>query len=92
MFRATFFIDSNLLFAMILERLVFGKLPDAWSLLGSAIIVGGAVYVVMEKEKAKVADRAPGVTDNPEGKAEEGRKLNDPVDVEMDELDVRRVV
>lgn len=33
---------------MIMERLVFGKLPDIWSLIGAAIIVGGAVRVALE--------------------------------------------
>lgn len=76
---------------MILERIVFGRLPDAWSLLGSAIIVGGAIYVVMEKEKAKGDATALGSSGNPEGKAEEGRKVDDS-DVELDDLDGRRVV
>ncbi|CDR47175.1 RHTO0S14e00254g1_1 [Rhodotorula toruloides] len=39
---------TNLLFTMIMERLVFGKLPDIWSLIGAAIIVGGAVRVALE--------------------------------------------
>lgn len=36
---------------MILERLVFGVLPDAWSILGAFIIVGGALRVALEKQK-----------------------------------------
>ncbi|BGP28484.1 hypothetical protein JCM10296v2_000219 [Rhodotorula toruloides] len=39
---------TNLLFTMVMERLVFGKLPDIWSLVGAAIIVGGAVRVALE--------------------------------------------
>lgn len=47
---------------------MFGKLPDIWSLMGSAIIVGGAVYVALDKgRKPKVR------AGNPSGKAEEGR-------------------
>lgn len=36
---------------MILEKICFGRLPDAWSVLGSLIIVGGAVYVALDKGK-----------------------------------------
>ena len=36
---------------MLLERIVFNKFPDAWSLLGSSIIIGGAVFVALDKGK-----------------------------------------
>lgn len=42
---------SNLLFAIILEKLVFRKNPDNWSLVGSGIIIGGAIWVALEKQK-----------------------------------------
>jgi drug/metabolite transporter (DMT)-like permease len=76
--------DSNLIFAMILERLVFGRTPDVWSLLGACIIVGGAIRVALEKRpaspagtisrRASVATSIRGVAD-PIVDAEEGRKL-----------------
>lgn len=47
--------DTNLLFAMVFERLIFGRYPDLWSLLGASIIVGGAVRVALEKTKSSVA-------------------------------------
>jgi hypothetical protein len=61
---------------MILERLVFAKLPDAWSLLGAAIIVGGAVKVALEKSKSFSSTTKEGRNKDAEGeerKAEEGR-------------------
>ncbi|GAA5855149.1 hypothetical protein JCM8547_002399 [Rhodosporidiobolus lusitaniae] len=48
--RGTLAVYSNLIFAMALEYLVFHALPDAWSLLGALIIVGGAVRVALEKK------------------------------------------
>lgn len=45
--------DTNMLFAIILERIVFHQLPDVWSVLGASIIVAGAVRVALEKSKVK---------------------------------------
>ncbi|GAA6002682.1 hypothetical protein JCM10207_007625 [Rhodosporidiobolus poonsookiae] len=47
--RGTLAVYSNLLFAMLLERLVFHNTPDVWSLLGASIIIGGAVRVALDK-------------------------------------------
>ena len=38
---------------MILERLYFKTLPDAWSILGAVIIVGGALRVALAKQAPK---------------------------------------
>lgn len=56
---------------MILERLVFKKYPDFLSLLGAAIIVGGAVKVALEKSKMTDAQ----VLKSEEAKLEEGELL-----------------
>ncbi|ORY80263.1 hypothetical protein BCR35DRAFT_304458 [Leucosporidium creatinivorum] len=69
--RGTLAVYSNLLFAMILERLVFNKYPDLLSLLGAAIIVGGAVKVALEKSKMTDAQ----VLKSEEAKLEEGELL-----------------
>ncbi|GAA6036017.1 hypothetical protein JCM8097_005217 [Rhodosporidiobolus ruineniae] len=53
--RGTLAVYSNLIFAMILERVVFHKLPDAWSLLGACIIIGGAIRVALEKKPVVTA-------------------------------------
>lgn len=49
--------DSLLLFSTFFERVVFGKLPDAWSIVGSIIIVGGALYVVVQKKDDSATKR-----------------------------------
>lgn len=85
--------DSLLLFSTIFERLVFGKLPDAWSLVGSVIIIGGALYVVVQKrgdEVAKGPVRKAAIVSVPredidEGKLEEGRREEEDGEEEEDE-------
>lgn len=62
---------------MILEYLVFGNLMDAWSLVGSVIIIGGAVMVVLDKQSVPQKGS--------EGRIEEGR-VYDVVDEEDDEV------
>ncbi|PQE32111.1 integral membrane DUF6 protein [Rutstroemia sp. NJR-2017a WRK4] len=39
----------NMLFAMGLDKLVFGITPGVWSLMGSGLILGSAVWVAVEK-------------------------------------------
>ncbi|KAM0793653.1 hypothetical protein ACM66B_001084 [Microbotryomycetes sp. NB124-2] len=58
--RGTLAVYSNLLFAIMLERIVFHHLPDVWSVIGATIIVGGAIRVALDKSK-KQAD--PNVSD-----------------------------
>ncbi|GAA5827240.1 hypothetical protein JCM11251_001185 [Rhodosporidiobolus azoricus] len=57
--RGTLAVYSNLIFAMLLERLIFHKLPDAWSLLGASIIIGGAIRVALEKKPVAAAAVTP---------------------------------
>ncbi|BGP44491.1 hypothetical protein JCM10450v2_000305 [Rhodotorula kratochvilovae] len=45
---------TGLLFTLIIERLAFHKSPDGWSLLGAAIIIGGAIRVALEHKGAPV--------------------------------------
>ncbi|GAA5888821.1 hypothetical protein JCM6882_002865 [Rhodosporidiobolus microsporus] len=58
--RGTLAVYSNLIFAMALERIVFHKLPDAFSLLGASIIIGGAIRVALEKKPVAAAAVTPG--------------------------------
>jgi len=41
-------IYTNMLFAMGLDRVVFGVVPGVWSLLGGGIVLGSAVYIAMQ--------------------------------------------
>ena len=38
---------TRLVFALILGATVFGERPDAWTLLGSAIVVGSGVFALV---------------------------------------------
>ena len=40
-------IYSNMLFALVFDKLVFGVSPGWWSLAGSGLILGSAVFVAM---------------------------------------------
>ena len=46
---------ARLVFAMLLGAAAFGERPDAWTLAGSAIVVGSGVYTVLRGR----ANRAP---------------------------------
>ena len=49
--RATNFIYTNMLFALALDKLVFGQSPGWWSLGGSGLILASAVFVAMQKQQ-----------------------------------------
>jgi drug/metabolite transporter (DMT)-like permease len=49
--RATNMIYTNMLFALALDKLVFGQSPGWWSLGGSGLILGSAVFVVLQKQQ-----------------------------------------
>ena len=40
---------SRLVFAMLLGVLIFGERPDAWTLVGSAVVVGAGLYALMRE-------------------------------------------
>jgi len=45
-------IHTNMLFALALDRWVFGTVLGWWSLGGSALILGSAVWVALQKDPA----------------------------------------
>lgn len=44
-------IYTNMLFALALDKWVFGVSPGWWSLAGSGLILGSAVFVGLQKDK-----------------------------------------
>lgn len=50
--RATNMIYTNMLFALALDKVVFGQSPGWWSLGGSGLILGSAVFVAVKKGQA----------------------------------------
>ncbi|TVY45009.1 putative membrane protein [Lachnellula occidentalis] len=51
--RATNMIYTNMLFALALDKLVFGQSPGWWSLGGSGLILGSAVVVAVQKQQGE---------------------------------------
>ena len=52
---------SRLLFALAIGILVFGERPDAWTLLGAALIVGSGLYSLLrERARARAAALSTG--------------------------------
>ncbi|KAI1804290.1 hypothetical protein F4811DRAFT_520668 [Daldinia bambusicola] len=50
--RATNLIYTQMVFALVLERVVWGTTPPVESLFGSALIIGSAIWVSLQKSKA----------------------------------------
>lgn len=42
-------VYTNMLFALLFDRWIFGTVPGMWSLLGSGLILGSAIYVAVQK-------------------------------------------
>jgi len=49
--RATNMIYTNMLFALALDKLVFGQSPGWWSLGGSGLILGSAMFVALQQQR-----------------------------------------
>jgi drug/metabolite transporter (DMT)-like permease len=52
--RATNMIYTNMLFALGLDKVVFGQSPGWWSLVGSGLILGSAIFVAVKKQQVEV--------------------------------------
>ncbi|KAI1839977.1 hypothetical protein JX266_013821 [Neoarthrinium moseri] len=61
--RATNLIYTQMVFALIIERVVWGTVPAGWSLLGSALIIGAAVWVSLQKTKVQALPAKSPVVD-----------------------------
>ncbi|KAI9167812.1 membrane protein [Paramyrothecium foliicola] len=57
--RATNLIYTQLVFALIIERVVWGTTPPFSSLLGSVFVIGAAVWVSVQKQKTQEQKPAP---------------------------------
>lgn len=50
---------TRLLFALVIGTLAFGERPDAWTIVGSALVVASGIYTVLrERARARAARRA----------------------------------
>lgn len=75
--RATLMTYTQMLFALVFDKLVFGNNPALTSVLGSLLIVGSAIYIALQKESAKQRAEAEKV------KMEEGMGANGGTRMEM---------
>ena len=57
--RAVNLTYTQMLFALALDKLVFGQSPGWWSLAGSGLILGSAIFVAMQRQEGDApADEA----------------------------------
>ena len=61
--KATNMIYTNMLFALGLDKIVFGQSPGWWSLAGSGLILGSAVFVAVQKGQVDGGGRDRGAGD-----------------------------
>jgi drug/metabolite transporter (DMT)-like permease len=55
--RATNMLYTNMLFALALDKIVFGQSPGWWSLAGSGLILGSAIFVAVKKGQGESGAR-----------------------------------
>ena len=51
---------TSLLWAILLGWLLFGSLPDQWTLVGSAVVVASGVYMLLRERKLRMMLRDAG--------------------------------
>jgi len=56
--RATLMVYTQMLFALLFDKLVFGTNPNLLSLLGSSLILSSAIYIAIQKESMKQREEA----------------------------------
>ena len=58
--RATNMIYTQILFALAFDKLIFNTTPGGWSIVGSSLVLGSALYVAVHKEKVekRISSRA----------------------------------
>ena len=50
---------TSLLFAIVMGWMLFGTLPDRWTLLGGAVVVASGVYMLLRERRLRQAARIP---------------------------------
>jgi len=56
--RATLMVYTQMIFALIFDKLVFGTNPNLTSMFGSTLIVSSAIYIALQKESIKQREEA----------------------------------
>ena len=74
--RANNMVYTQMLFALLFDRFFFGTVPGGWSLVGSAMILGSAVYIAVQKANAvqeapkAISDEEVGMLGDMDGESE----------------------
>jgi hypothetical protein len=50
-------IYTNMLFALALDKMVFGQSPGWWSIAGSGLILGSAIFIAVQKQQSEQVGR-----------------------------------
>ena len=94
--RATNMVYTQVIFALAADKLVFDTTPDGWSIVGSSLVLGSALYVAVHKERPKAENSARGAADEevalmPRGGADRDRSAETIRGVEEVQLRTMRV-
>lgn len=57
--RATNMVYTQMIFALAFDKVVFDTTPDGWSIVGSSLVLGSALYIAVHKEKPKEKTPSP---------------------------------
>ena len=49
---------SQILFALAFDKLIFDTTPGIWSIIGSSLVLGSAMYIAVHKESPKIKSQA----------------------------------
>lgn len=73
--RATNMVYTQMLFALLFDKMIFGTTPGGWSLVGSVLILGSALFVAIGKGREQEVVRVAAATGG--DVEEEGGLLSD---------------
>ena len=51
--RATNMLYTQILFALAFDKLIFDTTPGGWSIVGSSLVLGSALYIAVHKVREK---------------------------------------
>ena len=87
-------IYTQMLFALAMDKIVFGHTPEILSIIGSSMILGSAIFVAVRKEGSATSTINADTTNHPRF-ADEERGLVAGIDTEdedAEEIPMREVI
>ena len=70
-------VYTQMIFALAFDKLVFGSTPDSWSIVGSSLVLGSALYIAVHKEPPRVETAAREAGDEQAALLEDDSEQND---------------